>query len=336
ERRETFGRETSSRNSEVIHSGIYYPAGSLKAALCVEGARLLYRFCEENSVPFKRLGKLIVASDEDEMPALEALYGNGGLNGVQGLEMMGKADVARMEPNVTAHSAIYSPRTGIFDTHGYMSVLYASASASGALFAFGGELRGIRKEDGGYVLSVGDEGYSFFSRAVVNSAGLASDKVAGMAGVDVDAAGYRLAYCKGSYFSYSARPPVKMLVYPVPHEGLTGLGVHATPDMAGRLRFGPDVEYVDELDYRVDPEKSDVFHDGARKIIKGLEKAAFMPDMAGIRPKIKGEGFKDFVIRHEADRGFQGLINLIGIESPGLTASLAIAGHVGKIVSGIL
>lgn len=335
EKHDKFGQETSSRNSEVIHSGIYYPTGSLKAKLCVEGAEMLYAYCERNSVPYSRLGKLIVAINEEEKRHLAELYNTGIQNGVKNLIFIDKNEIAKIEPNVNAISALYSPNTGIIDSHSLMESFYRTASAADVMFSFGSEVSLIEENENGYMIGIKNDEYKFISRIVINSAGLYSDYIAGLAGIDVDRAGYRLKYYKGSYFSYAKKSPVKMLIYPVPHKDLTGLGTHATLDLGGRLRFGPDVEYVDTLDYKVDVTKRDVFYAGANKIIKYLDKESFVPDMCGIRPKIKGDGIKDFVIKHEIDKGLEGFINLVGIESPGLTACLSIARHVGKIVDDI-
>jgi L-2-hydroxyglutarate oxidase LhgO len=335
ERHEKFGQETSSRNSEVVHSGIYYPKGSLKARLCVEGADMLYEYCENHSVPFDKPGKLIVAVDETEVPELLRCFNHGIENGVGGLRIIEKDEIASMEPLVNGHIAIYSQGTGIIDSHSLMKQLFNIAESQGVLFSFGSCVNFIERRGEGYVIGVENDEYKFFSRQVINSAGLFSDRIAGFAGIDIDSAGYRLRYCKGSYFSYAKASPVKRLVYPIPHQDLTGLGVHATLDLGGRLRFGPDTEYVESLDYTVDAKKKDVFYKGASKIIRGLEKDAFYPDMSGVRPKIKGEGIKDFVIRHEFDRGLPGFINLIGIESPGLTSCLSIARYVEDLISEI-
>lgn len=338
EKHDKFGQETSSRNSEVIHSGIYYPTGSLKAKLCVEGAELLYEYCERHPIPHLRLGKLIVATTKDEEKYLEELYNTGIRNGAKSLTFLNKNEVAKVEPNVNAISALYSPNTGIIDSHSLMESLYKTATASGVLFSFVSEVNLIDKKENGYLLGIRNDDYKFISKLVINSAGLHSDYIAELAGVDIDSAGYRLKYCKGSYFSYAKKSPVKMLVYPVPHEDLTGLGVHATLDLGERLRFGPDAEYIDAIEYKVDADEKDFFYKGASKIINGLEKESFVPDMCGIRPKLSGKNEKtrDFVIKDEAEKGLDGLINLIGIESPGLTASLAIAKMVADMMSRIL
>lgn len=336
ERHAKFGQETSSRNSEVIHSGIYYPEGSLKARLCVDGANLLYGYCKARGIPHARIGKLIVATRESETGALQDLHAKGALNGVADLSLLERSDVVRMEPMVNAVSALYAPNTGIVNSHSLMTSLHNEACSAGSILSFNSEVDTIERNENGYRLGIKGEDYAFSSRIVINAAGLASDTLSALCGIDIDRAGYRLRYCKGSYFSYGKKSPVSRLVYPVPHEDLTGLGVHATLDLGGRLRFGPDTEYIDKLDYSVSSSKRDAFFEGASRIIKGLEKEAFMPDMSGIRPKISGEGVKDFIIREESDKRLPGLINLVGIESPGLTACIAIARYVADIVGRIL
>jgi len=338
ERHDTFGQETSSRNSEVIHSGLYYPEGSLKARLCVEGAEHLYNICNKYSIPYKRLGKLIVTTDRSELKTLEELYKKGQKNQVKELVILDKNDINITEPNTAAIAALYSPNTGIIDSHSLMKYFYNRAQGNGVLFAFNSEVSRLNRKNDGFVIGLQQEGYQFKSKLVINCAGLSSDDIAKLAGIDVQKSSYKLKYCKGSYFSYAKPSPVKMLVYPVPHEELTGLGVHAALDLSGRLRFGPDTEYVENIDYKVDANKRERFYEAALKIIPGLERDAFVPDMAGIRPKLSGQNDKtrDFVIKDEAEKGLKGLINLIGIESPGLTASPAIAKMITDIVSRIL
>lgn len=338
ERHGTFGRETSSRNSEVIHSGIYYPEGSLKARLCVEGSEQLYDVCNKHSIPCKRLGKLIIASDPSELRAIEELYKKGQKNNVRGLAILQKNEIVGIEPNTTGVAALYSPNTGIIDSHSLMKHFYNVAQNNGVLFAFNSEVNSMEREKDGFVIGIEQENYRFKSELVINCAGLSSDRIAELVGIDIRKSGYKLKYCKGSYFSYAKPSPVKILIYPVPHEELAGLGVHATLDLGGRLRFGPDVEYVEDIDYKVDANKKERFYMAALKIIPGLEKEAFIPDMAGVRPKLSGpnERVRDFIIEDEAEKGFRGLINLIGIESPGLTACLGIAQHVQNIIRSIL
>ncbi|MFH0796822.1 MAG: NAD(P)/FAD-dependent oxidoreductase [Candidatus Omnitrophota bacterium] len=332
ERHETFGQETSSRNSEVIHSGIYYPTGSWKAKMCVEGARLLYEYCERYNIPCAKPGKLIVATGESEIPFLEEISHRGKESGVEGLRFLEQKEINRVEPKVKGVAAILSPETGIIDSHTLMKRLYAMAQTAGVLFSFNSEVVAINRENEGYIIGIKEDNYTFSTRILINSAGLSADTIAGLAGIDCGQAGYRLRYCKGSYFSYQGISPVKRLVYPVPQEDLSGLGVHSTVDLAGRLRFGPDTEYVDKIDYSVDADKKSSFYRKASRLIAGLDEEAFRPDMAGIRPRIQGDGFRDFIIRDEADRGLPGFINLIGIESPGLTSVFSIARQVHLMV----
>lgn len=332
EKNDHFGRETSSRNSEVIHSGIYYPKGSLKARLCIEGARLLYDYCGRHDVPHQRLGKLIVATAEDEVEQVRTLLQKGIDNGAADLSIVDARQIQDWEPNVPGRLALWAPNTGIVNSHALMERYYRDANEGGVLFAFNSEVTSIQRRGDDYEIVAGEDNYRFLSRIVINSAGLYSDHVAALAGLDVDALGYRLQYCKGDYFSYSGKAPVSRLIYPVPRENLTGLGVHATLNLGGQLRFGPDTEYVDRLDYTVDERKKDAFFDAACKIITGLDPSRMMPDMAGIRPKLKGPGVRDFIIQNESSNGLPNFINLIGMESPGLTASLAIARHVRALI----
>ncbi|KKL81205.1 hypothetical protein LCGC14_1997110 [marine sediment metagenome] len=332
ERQGGYGRGISSRNSEVIHAGIYYPPGSLKAITCVEGSALLYDYCNRNSIPHQKTGKLIVAVDQSEEPALDELYNNGLSNGVSGLDIIRSKEVHKIEPNVIVHSAIHSIETGIVNAHGLMDSLYRGAVSSGVVFSFNTEVEIVEREKKGYVIGVKEESYRFMARRVINSAGLASDHIASLAGIDVDSAGYRLEYRKGSYFSYHAESPVKTLVYPIPRKDAKGLGIHATLDLNGNLRFGPDSECVGEIEFKVDESKRGEFFRSASKYMSGLDRECLSPDFAGVRPSLKGEGFRDFIIKHESDRGLYGLVNLIGIDSPGLTACLSIARNVNALL----
>lgn len=334
EQHSSFGQETSSRNSEVIHSGIYYPNGSLKTELCLKGAGLLYQLCERYSIPCKRLGKLIVAKNAAEIKNLKNLYNNGIRNRVSAITMIDKKEVSKISLKVTAEAAIYLRNTGIIDSHSLMRHYVRYSEERGATMVFNSKVASIERMGNRYKLSLIQDNYKFRSQVVINCAGLSSDRVAALAGIDVVKNAYNLHYCKGSYFSYLKPYPMPMLIYPVPHEELTGLGVHATIDLGGRLRFGPDTEYVDHPDYSVNENKRDAFYESASHIFKDLDKEAFVPDMAGIRPKLSGPGQKvrDFVIVDEAEKGLPGFINLIGIESPGLTSAPAIAQMVYRMV----
>ncbi len=325
------GRQTSSRNSEVIHAGIYYPSGSLKARLCVEGARMLYAFCEEHQVPFRRIGKVIVAATSHEEEAVEKLLKKGLENGAEGLSMLTKKELKEREPYVNGLSALYSPNTGIIDTHILIKRLEALALGRGCSILYRTKLAGIERTPGGYACWVegpASERYPFQTSAVVNAAGLQADTVAALAGIDIDKAAYRIFPVKGHYFRVrgSKQSLVNGLVYPSPEKKLTGLGIHVTKDLSGSVRLGPDARYVDTIDYDVNPALAADFIRGVRTLLPFLVEDDLQPDMAGIRPKIQPPGgdVRDFVISHEADRGLFGLISLIGIESPGLTSCLAI------------
>lgn len=337
ERREAIARETTSRNSEVVHAGIYYPKDSLKARLCVEGREALYARCERLRLPHRRLGKLIVAVTPDETPVLERLQRAGTENGAPGLVLLEAGEVARREPAVRAVAGLYSPFTGIVDAHALATSYAAEAEANGAVVALRTDVQALSRRAGGWRLSVRDADGSPATLdcvAVVNAAGLAADQIAALAGIDVDARGYRLHPCKGDYFALAPGAPLRLaqLVYPVPVQA--GLGVHATLDLGGRIRFGPDTEYVRTLVYDIDPAKAEAFAAAAGRYLPGFEATWLVPDYAGIRPKLAGPGeaFRDFLIEEESDAGLPGLVNLIGIESPGLTAAHAIARRVGELL----
>jgi L-2-hydroxyglutarate oxidase LhgO len=333
ERADGFGRETTSRNSEVVHAGIYYAAGSWKARLCVRGRDLLYERCAREGIPHRRIGKWIVACDEAELARLEELKAKGDANGAPGLRMLPASELARGEPCVRGIAALESPHTGIVDAHALCLSLAAEAEAGGADLVLHAEVSEIAPAAGGYRVIAG-EGGALAAGAVVNAAGLASDRVAALAGIDVDARGYRLHRCKGDYFALAPGAPVRLsrLVYPVPTG--PGLGVHATLDLGGRVRFGPDATFVSDLDYRVDPAKAEAFAAAASRYLPALRADWLSPDYAGIRPRLAGPGDppRDFVVCEESAAGLPGFVNLIGIESPGLTAALAI----GEQVAGLL
>ena len=337
EKNETFGRETSSHTSEVIHAGIYYPPGSLKARLCVEGNAILYELCERHGIDYKVLGKLIVATRE-EIGELERLLENGKSNGVR-LEILSGQEVKKLEPRVSASAGILSPSTGIVDSYGLMRYFAGVAKSNSATIVYKTRVIGIEKLNRNYKVTVEDTSgnYHFLTRVLINAAGLNSDQIAGLAGIDVIKAGYKLYYCKGEYFSTSQKL-AERLVYPVPKPDEAGLGIHITPDMQGKVRLGPNAYYVEEIDYRVDGERKQEFYDSAREFLPSIEYDELEPDFAGIRPRLQGPGgdFRDFVISHEYDKDLEGFINLIGIESPGLTASPAIGKYVKSMVDEIL
>jgi L-2-hydroxyglutarate oxidase LhgO len=337
ERRARCGEETSSRNSEVIHAGMYYPTGSLKARLCVEGNALLYELCAKHGVPHRRITKIITATAPGETGELERLQALGKANGVD-LRAITAAETHAMEPQIVSHGALFSPNTGIISAHGLMDYFHHEAREHGAQIQTRCEVVGIERSGTDYRITIqeGPDRSSFDSERVINAAGLESDTISALAGIDVETAGYRIHYTKGCYFSLPASLSgcVRRLVYPVPTKD--SLGVHAVVDLGGRLKFGPDVEYLKgrELDYRVDEGKRGIFAAAVRRILPHVKDGDLSPDMSGIRPKLQEAGgpFRDFVIREETDRGLPGFINLVGIESPGLTASPAIARFVEQIV----
>jgi len=336
ERRGRHGTETSSRNSEVIHAGMYYPTGSLKARLCVRGKPMLYELCERLEVPHRRVGKLIVATAPDEVAEIEQILALGHANGVE-LSLLTQTECRRLEPAVPAVAGLFSPTTGIVSAHDLMDALLAEARRGGAILQPRAELIAIERRDRDYRLDIRtpDGVESVTSERVVNAAGLDADTVAALAGIDVAAAGYQLHWWKGCYFAVAGAKAriTSRLVYPVPTH--VSLGVHAVLGLDGRLRFGPDAEYVADrvCDYRVDETRLAAFGAAVRRLFPQIEDADLTPDIAGIRPKLQGPGgsFRDFVIAEEAARGLPGLVNLVGIESPGLTSALAIAEEVDRL-----
>lgn len=326
------GTGTSSRNSEVIHAGIYYAAGSLMARHCVAGRQALYRFCESHGVGHRRCGKLIVATTADEGDKLAAIRARAAVNGVTDLEDLDGAAARRLEPALNCTAALLSPSTGIVDSHGYMLALRGDAEAAGAAFAFNTPFERARVDSDGITVDAGGETpMTLGCRLLINAAGLHAPALARtIAGMPADKIPTAY-YAKGNYFSCSARAPFSHLIYPVPEPG--GLGVHLTLDLGGQAKFGPDVEWIDHIDYEVDASRMARFYPAIRRYWPDLPDGALAPGYAGIRPKIvpPAVAVQDFVIQGPADHGVAGLINLFGIESPGLTASLAIAGHVGGL-----
>ena len=328
------GSNTSSRNSEVIHSGIYYPPGGLKARLCVQGREQLYRYCAERGIPHQRCGKLIVATATEEQATLRRYLETAASNGVTDLVELTAAEVATLEPEVSCAAALSSPSTGIFDSHSYMSALIGDLERDGGTLACRAEVQRGRLRRGRHHLEVKQDGVEmeFRARLVVNAAGLQAQQVAArFEGLDPRLVPPRFL-AKGHYFSLRGHAPFRRLVYPVANDA--GLGIHATVDLAGAVRFGPDVEWVDAVDYRVDESRRDAFAQSIRRYYPGLDAGRLEPAYTGVRPKIAGPGERaaDFMIQGPAAHGWEGLINLYGIESPGLTASLAIADEVVEIL----
>ena len=325
EARASFGEETSSRNSEVIHSGIYYPAGGLKARLCVRGREMLYAFCEAHGVAHRRCGKLIVAADDSELAGLEGLARRGAENGVGDLRMLSGAEARALEPALACVGALHAPSTGIIDSHGFMLALIGDAES--AAIAYRAPFLSAQVAPGGFVAEIGGAQPMRLSvGALVNAAGLSASRVA--RAIEGSGAVPETLYAKGNYFALSGRAPFRRLIYPAPQAH--GLGVHLTFDLGGQARFGPDVEWVERLEYGVDAQRARGFAEAIRRYWPGLPDDALTPAYAGIRPKLSGpaEPAADFRIDGPERHGVAGLVNLFGIESPGLTASLAIAQEV--------
>ena len=331
---EGIGTGISSRNSEVIHAGIYYPANSLMARLCVRGKALLYAFCQSRGVPFRNCGKLIVATSDEENAQLAAIRARAAANGVDDLRELTTAEARALEPNLVCTAALLSPSTGIVDSHAYMLAMQGEAEAAGAIFVFHSPVVSGAVTDDGILLDVGGaDPMRLSARLVVNSAGLHAPAlaraIAGMPGEKIPTP----YWAKGNYFTLAGRSPFSRLIYPVPVAG--GLGVHLTIDLGGQARFGPDVEWVDSLDYTVDPARGDVFYDAVRRYWPALPDGALQPGYAGIRPKIVPPSVakQDFLIQGTTAHGVPGLLNLFGIESPGLTAALAIGEEVAALTA---
>jgi L-2-hydroxyglutarate oxidase LhgO len=340
EKNDGFGQEQSSRNSEVIHAGIYYEPGSLKTQLCLEGNRLLYELCEQNGIAYHSCGKIIVATDQVEAEELEKLYNKGRENGAP-LQMLSQKEMGQMEPNMKGVAAFFAPTTGIIDSHGLMRYFLARARGLGAQIAYKTEAVAIEKASAGYEIGVkgASQESSFISRVVINCGGLHSGKVSQIAGIDVDEAKYRLNWCKGEFYSVAGGKNrlVNRLIYPVPMA--ISVGVHVCLDVEWKLRLGPLFYYVNKLDYRIDDSRRKGFLESSMmKALPFLKPSDLEPESSGIMAMLQGEGesFHDFVIKHEIDRGLPGFINLVGIETPGLTSSPAIARYVARLVDEIL
>ena len=335
EAEDAIGTHTSSRNSEVIHAGIYYPKDSLKARACVEGRRRLYAYCEEHGVPHRRCGKLIVATNEGQIVELKKIQSRAHENGVADVAEIPAADAMAMEPALHCVAALHSPSTGIIDSHALMLAYLGDAESAGAMLGLRSSLEKVFIRENAFELHVKNS-EPILTKILVNSAGLRAPSVASLI------SGFPAAkippefYAKGNYYSLAGRPPFSRLVYPVPEPG--GLGVHVTLDLAGQARFGPDVEWMErigsEADYAVDPRRAERFYAAIRRYWPALPDGALAPGYAGIRPKISGpkEPAADFLIQGPAEHGIAGLVNLFGIESPGLTASLALADDVAAIL----
>jgi len=331
---EAVGIGTSSRNSEVIHAGLYYPRGSLKAELCVRGRAMLYEYCDAHGVPYNRCGKLLVATARNQLPQLAAIQQKALENGVTDLVRISGAEATALEPHLQCVEAMFSPQTGIIDSHQFMLALQGDAERDGANIAFHTPVTQVDARDRCFIVETGGEApLRFQADCVINSAGLfANDIARRIRGLDPRHVP-PLYFAKGNYFSVSGRTPFDRLIYPMPNEA--GLGVHLTIDMGGQAKFGPDVEWIQKIDYSVDAQRATGFYAAIRAYWPDLPDDALQPAYAGIRPKLSGPGqpAADFVIQGRAAHGVAGLVNLFGIESPGLTASLAIAEKVARMLS---
>ena len=332
EAEEAFGTGISARNSEVIHAGIYYPAGSLKARLCVTGRSLLYAYCAERGIAHRRCGKLIVATDASQISQLDAIAAHARGNGVNDLQPLERSAARELEPALECVAALHSPSTGIIDSHALMLALLGDAENAGAVLALKSPVLSGEVSGDGIILRVGgSETMQLLAGKVFNCAGLGAQEFARKLRGLPPASVPPLSYAKGNYYALAGRAPFSRLVYPVPEAA--GLGVHLTLDLAGQARFGPDVEWVDNLDYQVDPRRAESFYAEIRRYWPALPEQSLAPAYAGIRPKphVRGAAACDFIVQGSREHGVAGLVCLYGIESPGLTSCLALAEHVAGL-----
>jgi L-2-hydroxyglutarate oxidase LhgO len=343
ERHISFGQEISSRSSEVIHAGIYYEPGSLKARLCLEGNQMLYNLCRTHDIPYKPLGKLIVAINAQEMQDLEALLDNARKSGAQGIHWLTPKQIQELEPNISALGALFAPSSGIIDSHRLMQYFETQALNHGAILAYGNEVAGIEKNADDFnleVLTKTSERYRFKTKILINCAGLDADKLAALAGIDIMANRYRIYYNKGEYFRINESKRTffpQRLIYPAP-PAPGHVGIHTVTDVGGAMKLGPHSYYVEKINYNVDETYHNFFYTKVKAFLPYLEFEDLTPDTSGIQPKLHkpGEPARDFIICHEADQGLPGLISLVGIDSPGLTSSPAIARYVKSMVQEII
>jgi len=323
------GNGISSRNSEVLHGGMYYPTGSRRARHSINGRRLLYTYCAAHGVDTRKCGKLIVATNDAELAKVRTIHAQGEINGVENLRMLDAVEVRQLEPEVFCIGALQSPETGIIDSHGLMLALRGDIEDHGGMIAFNAPVEGLARRGGRWEVRTGGADPQIIAvDAVINCASLGAQRLArATEGYPADRVP-RLVLAKGNYFTFSGKPVFSTLVYPVPVDG--GIGIHVTLDLAGRMRFGPDVEWIDHEDYTVDPRRADPFYERVRSYWPGLPDGSLLPAYAGVRPKVTGPGepAADFMIDAPADHGLPGLIHLFGIESPGLTSSLSLAEEV--------
>lgn len=336
ERHSTFGQDTSTRNSEVIHGGMYYPTGSLKARLCVDGNRMLYKICSEHDIPHRKTGKLIIANTEDERENIEEIYRQGQINRVPNLRLIEKMEINRLEPNIQAKWALLSPESGVLDAMELMRYFEQVALENEVKIRYDHEVIGLEKLSDSYKVIVRRNNgkiEEIIADVVINAGGLCADKISAMLDIGVDESHYKIYWVKGEYFDVNERHSGKLthLIYPTPTP--VSLGIHVRLRLDGSYALGPNAIYVDEINYDVDPTHLDDFYCDVKEYLPFLEKPDMTPGVAGIRAKLqaKGEPVRDFVIRNEAGKSLPGFINLVGIDSPALTACPAIAEEVAKI-----
>ncbi len=329
----SFGRHTSSRNSEVIHSGIYYKQNSYKAELCVRGNELLYDYCEQYEVPYRKCTKIVVGNGEEDRVKLSELMENGVNNGVEGLRLIDKEEISELEPRIIASEGLYVPSTGILDTHKYMESLVENFEENDGFVVYDMKVTEIIKEDDKYIVKF-ENGEVFRVKYLINSAGLYCESISKMLGIDTEADNLKIYWCKGEYYKTNAFADVNRLVYPLPDPAGVFLGIHLTINLNNEIRFGPNAYYVDSVDYKMDETYKEEFWKAINQYLT-VDKEQLHPDDVGVRPKLhtKDVKFRDFYIKEESDRGLKNFINLMGIESPGLTASLAIAEKVAEMIN---
>ncbi|MDD3374137.1 MAG: NAD(P)/FAD-dependent oxidoreductase [Candidatus Omnitrophica bacterium] len=330
EQHDSFGRETSSRNSEVIHAGIYYPKNSLKAKLCIKGKTMLYDLCQKHNIPHKKLGKILIACDNNEEKTIEHIRKNAIESGVTNLRFLKDGELDTLEPDIKAKKALLCPDTGIIDSHKLMHFFSEESKRNNVDFAYNIKVVNITKKTSKYKITVKEpsgELFSFETNIIINAGGFYADQIASMAGIDIEENNYKIYYSKGQYFRINnpKKFNIKHLIYPPP--SATDLGIHITPDLAGGLRLGPDAAFVDCIDYAINERDKEKFQISVSRFLEGLSQEDLAPDTCGIRAKLQSptDKFRDFVIAHEKNNGLEGFVNLLGIESPGLTSCLAIA-----------
>lgn len=337
EKNQRFGEETSARNSEVIHAGIYYPQGSLKAELCVRGKELLYNYCREHSVEHKKIGKLIVATNSEEHSTLKNIQRKAVANGVNDLKFISSQELSTLEPLLQASGALYSPSTGIINSHQLMQSFLGRAESNGAQLVCLTEVEAIKECAEGLQVTCGssaNQKYTFSSGVVINAAGLGAQRLAKKIKQLKPNSTPKLYLCQGNYFTLPRKSPFKHLIYPVPEKSGAGLGIHATNDLSGQVKFGPDTRYIDQISYQVDENLRDKFSKAISRYYPQVDASQLIPAYSGIRPKLQGpsDDFRDFIIQDSSIHGVKGLIQLFGIESPGLTSCLSIAEQVKKMI----